>query len=128
RGLAYFDATQPVAQPTAAGATPVIAPAIAADDPCQRRILMNTIDARLIAINADDGALCERFGNHGTVDLKAGMGDASDPKYQLTSAPTMAGTTVVLGGRVADNVQTDMPGGVMRGFEVITGPMRWAFD
>ncbi|NMV38146.1 glucose/quinate/shikimate family membrane-bound PQQ-dependent dehydrogenase [Ralstonia insidiosa] len=128
RGLAYFDATQPVAQPTAAGATPVPAPAIAADDPCQRRILMNTIDARLIAINADDGALCERFGNHGTVDLKAGMGDASDPKYQLTSAPTMAGTTVVLGGRVADNVQTDMPGGVMRGFDVITGQMRWAFD
>lgn len=128
RGLAYFDATQPVAQPTAAGATPVPAPAIAADDPCQRRILMNTIDARLIAINADDGALCERFGNHGTVDLKAGMGDAGDPKYQLTSAPTMAGTTIVLGGRVADNVQTDMPGGVMRGFDVITGQMRWAFD
>jgi glucose dehydrogenase len=40
----------------------------------------------------------------------------------------MAGTTVVVGGRVADNVQTDMPGGVIRGFDVITGQMRWAFD
>jgi glucose dehydrogenase len=34
----------------------------------------------------------------------------------------------VVGGRVADNVQTDMPGGVLRGFDVITGEMRWAFD
>jgi quinate dehydrogenase (quinone) len=65
----------------------------------------------------------------GFVDLKAGLGNvADDPKYQLSSAPTMAGTTVVVGGRVADNVQTDMPGGVMRGFDVITGEMRWAFD
>ena len=89
---------------------------------------MNTIDARLVAIDADTGALCEGFGDHGFVNLKAGLGVADDPKYQLTSAPTLAGTTVVVGGRVADNVQTDMPGGVMRGFDVITGEMRWAFD
>lgn len=99
-----------------------------AGDSCQRRILMNTIDARLIAINADNGEFCENFGDHGIVDLKAGMGKAPDPQYQLTSAPTLAGTTVVVGGRVADNVQTDMPGGVLRGFDVITGQMRWAFD
>jgi quinate dehydrogenase (quinone) len=34
----------------------------------------------------------------------------------------------VVGGRVADNVQADMPGGVIRGFDVVTGAMRWAFD
>ncbi len=110
RGLAYFDATKPVVQPTLPGATPVPAPSLAAGAACQRRILMNTIDARLIALNADNGEFCEGFGNHGVVDLKAGLGEAQDPKYQLTSAPTMAGTTVVVGGRVADNVQTDMPG------------------
>src|SRR5690606_17505918 len=43
-------------------------------------------------------------------------------------APTLAGTTIVVGGRVADNVATDMPGGVVRGFDVITGQLRWAFD
>ncbi|MDT3666537.1 glucose/quinate/shikimate family membrane-bound PQQ-dependent dehydrogenase [Cronobacter dublinensis] len=128
RGLAYFDASKPIAQPTVPGATPVPAPALPAGAACQRRILMNTIDARLIALNADNGEFCEGFGSHGVVDLKAGLGDAQDPKYQLTSAPTIAGTTVVVGGRVADNVQTDMPGGVLRGFDVITGEMRWAFD
>ncbi len=128
RGLAYFDATQPIAQPTVAGATPVEQAVLPAAANCRRRLLMNTIDARLVAIDADTGAMCEGFGKGGFVDLKAGLGAAEDPKYQLTSAPTLAGTTVVVGGRVADNVQTDMPGGVLRGFDVITGQMRWAFD
>lgn len=127
RGLAYFDATKPLTQPTQPGSTPVL-PALQVGESCQRRILMNTIDARLIAIDADNGQFCEGFGDHGVIDLKAGLGDSPDPQYQLTSAPTLAGTTIVVGGRVADNVQTDMPGGVLRGFDVITGAMRWAFD
>lgn len=128
RGLAYFDATKPLQQPTVPDSTPVTAVTLPVGDTCQRRLLMNTIDARLVAINADNGEMCQNFGNKGFVDLKAGLGNAADPKYQLTSAPTLAGTTVVVGGRVADNVQTDMPGGVLRGFDVVTGEMRWAFD
>jgi quinate dehydrogenase (quinone) len=128
RGLAYFDATAPLDQPTAAAATPVKPVALPAGANCQRRVLTNTIDARLIAVDADTGEFCQGFGQNGQVDLKAGLGDAPDPFYQLTSPPLMAGTTVVVGGRVADNVQADMPGGVIRGFDVVTGEMRWAFD
>lgn len=128
RGLAWFDATKPLEQPTKPGSTPVDTVTLQPGDTCQRRILMNTIDARLIALNADTGEFCQFFGDNGQVDLKAGLGDAPDPQYQLTSAPTVAGTTVVVGGRVADNVQTDMPGGVLRGFDVVSGKMRWAFD
>ncbi len=128
RGLAYFDATQALTQPTVPNSTPVVPAVVAPGAACQRRILMNTITAELIAIDADTGKLCADFGNNGHVDLKAGMGNAPDPQYVLTSAPTLAGTTVVVGGRIADNVQVDMPGGVMRGFDVITGQMRWAFD
>ncbi len=128
RGLAYFDATRSLEQPTAPGSTPVTQVTVAPGALCERRILMNTIQAELIAIDADTGKLCEDFGNKGRVDLKVGMGDAPDPNYVLTSAPTLAGTTVIVGGRVADNVSVDMPGGVMRGFDVVTGQLRWAFD
>ncbi len=128
RGLAYFDARASLKQPVVPGSPPVPAAALAPDAPCQRRLFVNTIDARLIAIDADTGRLCPDFGSNGVVDLKAGLGAAPDPQYQLTSAPTLAGTTVVVGGRIADNVQVDMPGGVLRGFDVITGKMRWAFD
>lgn len=128
RGMAYFDATREIAQPTQPNSTPVIAASVPAGANCQRRLLTNTIDARLIAVDADTGEFCQGFGNNGQVDLKAGLGDVPDSYYQLSSAPLMSGTTVVVGGRVADNVQTDMPGGVIRGFDVITGAMRWAFD
>ena len=128
RGLAYFDAHAPIQQPSLPGATPVTAVTVPTGAACQRRILMNTINAELIALDADTGKFCADFGTNGRVDLKAGLGNAPDPQYQLTSAPTLAGTTVVVGGRVADNVQVDMPGGVMRGFDVITGKLRWAFD
>jgi len=128
RGLAYFDSHAPIQQPKVPGSVPVLAASLPANAPCQRRILMNTITAQLIALDADTGAFCRDFGNQGRVDLKAGMGATPDPQYQLTAAPTLAGTTVVVGGRVADNVQVDMPGGVIRGFDVITGKMRWAFD
>lgn len=127
RGLAYFDASSAVS-PASEGNTPVKAVSVAPGANCQRRLLTNTIDARLIAVDADTGEFCQGFGNNGQVDLKAGLGNVPDAYYQLSSAPLMAGTTVVVGGRVADNVQTDMPGGVIRGFDVVTGEMRWAFD
>ncbi|MCZ2495552.1 membrane-bound PQQ-dependent dehydrogenase, glucose/quinate/shikimate family [Xylophilus sp. Kf1] len=128
RGLAYFDASAPLVQPTVADPTPVTAVAVAPGANCTRRVLMNTIDARLVAVDADTGAFCQGFGIDGQVSLTTGLGAAPDPQYVLTSPPVMAGTTVVVGGRVADNVQEDMPGGVIRGFDVITGALRWAFD
>ncbi|WP_280563682.1 membrane-bound PQQ-dependent dehydrogenase, glucose/quinate/shikimate family [Chromohalobacter sp. 48-RD10] len=128
RGLAYFDATQSVEQPSAPDSSQVPSVSVAEDAACQRRIYMNTIDAVLVALDANTGELCTDFGDEGRVDLKAGLGNAESPLYSLTSPPTMAGTTVVVGGRVADNVARDMPGGVIRGFDAITGEMRWAFD
>lgn len=127
RGMAYFDASTPLIQPSD-GSTPVPAVTVAAGANCQRRLFTNTIDSRLIAVDADTGALCQGFGVNGEVNLKDGMGDMPDSYYSLSSPPQVAGTTVVVGGRIADNVQTDMPGGVIRGFDVVTGAMRWAFD
>lgn len=129
RGLAYFDATRAIVQPTQPDSTPVKVAAVAPGALCQQRILMNSIESELIALDANTGEFCPDFGLQGRVDLKAGIGKGVDAgHYSLTSAPTLAGTTVVVGGRVADNVSTDMPGGVMRGFDVITGELRWAFD
>ncbi|MDH0681287.1 membrane-bound PQQ-dependent dehydrogenase, glucose/quinate/shikimate family [Achromobacter animicus] len=129
RGLAYFDIDAPLEQPTVEGATPVKAVSLAAGAACRRRILMNSVTPELIALDADTGAFCADFGNQGRVDLRAGMGKGADKgEYYPTSAPTLAGTTIVIGGRVADNVSTDMPGGVVRGFDVVTGELRWAFD
>lgn len=126
RGLAYFDATQPLVQPTVPGSTPLTA--VAAPAECRRRIYMNTIDGLLAALDADNGKLCADFGHNGIVDLKISLGNSTPPLFEATAAPTVAGTTVVVGSRVADNVKRDMPGGVVRGYDVISGRMKWAFD
>ncbi|WP_226554484.1 membrane-bound PQQ-dependent dehydrogenase, glucose/quinate/shikimate family [Celeribacter naphthalenivorans] len=128
RGLAYLDTSIPLEQPTVEGATPVTPFNLPEGAACERRIYMNTIDAVLVALDAETGALCETFGDAGMIDLKQGLGDAQAPLYSLTSPPLLAGSTIVVGGRVADNVALDMPGGVMRGFDAITGEMKWAFD
>ena len=104
--MAYFDATAAIAQPTQPNSSPITVASVPAGANCQRRLLTNTIDGRLIAVDADNGEFCQGFGNNGQVDLKAGLGNVPDSYYQLSSAPLMAGTTVVVGGRVADNVQT----------------------
>lgn len=127
RGVAYFDSTQPLIQPRLRGSSPVTA--VARDTVCPRRVYTNTPDGRLIAVNADTGERCQDFGVNGTVNLLEGLGDGTvAPRFEVTSAPTIAGTTIVVGSRIADNVAADMPGGVIRAYDVITGQLRWAFD
>lgn len=95
---------------------------------CQARLFLPTGDARLIAIDAKTGKLCEDFGNKGTVDLKIAMGEVKPGYYQQTSTPLVAGNVVVVGGRVADNFSTNEPPGVVRAYNVYDGHLVWAWD
>ncbi|MBV9764178.1 MAG: PQQ-binding-like beta-propeller repeat protein, partial [Acidobacteriaceae bacterium] len=96
----------------------------------QRRIYMATIDARLIAVDAQTGKLCPDFGENGIVDLRKGLrmarGDYSD--YEETSPPAVIGNTLVVGSGIADNQWTDMPSGVVRAFDTVTGKLKWSWD
>ena len=90
---------------------------------CSERILTATTDARLIAVDAKTGAALPRFGANGEVSLLTGMGDVKPGFYYVTSPPTMARGVAVLGGWVADNVETGEPSGVIRGFDALTGEL-----
>jgi quinate dehydrogenase (quinone) len=95
---------------------------------CTRRLFTNTITGQLIAIDADTGAFCPGFGDNGRVNLLDGLGKAPTGVYKVTSAPTLAGDVLVLGGFVTDNLAIDVPSGVIRAYDVVTGKQRWAFD
>lgn len=133
RGVGYYEtaaarAQTPAQAPaqTAAQARPVAAAASAT--PCARRIVLTTIDARLIELDADTGRPCQGFGQGGEVDLKAGMGDVPPAYYQPTSQPTVVGGLIIVGGWVFDGRSVDEPSGVVRAFNADTGALAWAWD
>ncbi|HKP73153.1 MAG TPA: TerC/Alx family metal homeostasis membrane protein, partial [Pyrinomonadaceae bacterium] len=70
----------------------------------------------VFAVDSKTGKRCTDFGTNGEVTLLAGMGDVKPGFYYVTSPPTMAKGVAVLGGWVADNVETQEPSGVVRGF------------
>ena len=99
-----------------------------ATGPCAERIITNTLDARLIALDAHDGTPCSDFGTNGQVSLTVGMGDVTPGYYYVTSAPTMIQGKIVVGGTVADDQYWGEPSGVIRAFDAETGKLAWAWD
>lgn len=95
---------------------------------CAERILMGTVDARLLAVDANTGQQCQSFGDAGSVDLTKDMGDVPLLYYMVTSAPAIVRGNAVLGGWVLDNREVNEPSGVVRAFDAITGEFSWAWD
>lgn len=95
---------------------------------CEERIFTATTDARLIAVNKTSGQPCADFGEDGEISLLTGMGEVKPGFYFVTSPPTIANDVLVLGGWVLDNVETEEPSGVVRGFDPISGDLLWAWD
>lgn len=95
---------------------------------CRRQILYATLDARLLALDADTGKPCRGFGNNGQVDLKAGIGRVDPGQYEITSPPVVVRDVVIVGSGIGDNRRVDLERGTVRGFDVRTGQLKWAWD
>ena len=95
-----------------------------------RRIIVATIDARLIALDAMTGRLVPGFGEQGIVDLRRGLRipPTGFADYQVTSPPAVIGDTIVVGSAIADGTDKPHPSGEVRGFDAITGRLRWTWD
>lgn len=95
---------------------------------CPRRIILPVNDGRLFAINADNGQLCESFANKGILNLQTNMPVTTPGMYEPTSPPIITDKVIVIAGAVTDNYSTREPSGVIRGFDVNSGKLLWAFD
>lgn len=95
---------------------------------CAARIIEGTLDARLIAVDAETGLPCADFGTNGMVDLNEGMGETAPGWYAVTSPPTIVRGVAVVGAQVSDNQHRDAPSGVIRGYDALTGDLLWAWD
>jgi quinoprotein glucose dehydrogenase len=99
-----------------------------AKGPCSSRIFVNTVDAKLWAVDAADGHACKDFGDNGEVDLLKGLGDVRSGEYYPTSAPLVIDNVVATGAFIKDNQRLHAPGGAIRAFDVRSGALRWVWD
>ncbi|UIJ44230.1 membrane-bound PQQ-dependent dehydrogenase, glucose/quinate/shikimate family [Sphingomonas cannabina] len=103
-------------------------PGAAPGSECAARIIMGTLDSRLIAVDALTGRPCSGFGTNGQTDTKIGMGDVYPGLASINSAPTIVRGVVVVGHQILDGQTRLAPSGVIQGFDAVTGRLRWAWD
>lgn len=99
-----------------------------ADAPCARRIIEGTLDARLVAVDAETGQPCEEFGTNGSVSITPGMGQVVPGMVSITSPPVVVRGNIVTGHQVLDGQKLDAPSGVIQAFDAVTGELAWAWD
>jgi quinoprotein glucose dehydrogenase len=96
--------------------------------PCRRRIFTGTLDARLLALDADSGRPCSDFGEHGQVDLTRGVHIRDAGAYLVTSPPAVFGKIVIVGSAIGDNRAAEVERGVIRAYDAESGARLWSFD
>jgi quinoprotein glucose dehydrogenase len=98
------------------------------DAPNRRRIILATIDARLIALDATTGELCKDFGIDGQVDLTKDVRLTNRGDFQVTSPPAVIGDLLIVGSSMGDNRGVSVERGVVRAYDARTGKLQWTWD
>jgi quinoprotein glucose dehydrogenase len=113
---------------TSRGVAAFVAPNDSIETPCHSRVLLGTLDARLIAVDAVTGKRCSQFGKDGEVDLTSGIRRVRSGEYSVTSPPTVVNGVVVVGSSIGDNGSARLEDGTVRGFDALTGRLLWSFN
>ncbi|OSQ35826.1 glucose/quinate/shikimate family membrane-bound PQQ-dependent dehydrogenase [Thalassospira mesophila] len=113
---------------TCRGVTYYADPQAQAGDRCAERVYLPTSDARLIALDAKDGTVCESFADNGTLHLEQKMQHKPSGYYYSTSPPVAVDDKIIIGGAVNDNYSTQEQSGVIRAFDIHTGELLWNWD
>jgi quinoprotein glucose dehydrogenase len=97
---------------------------------CRHRIFVGTLDARLIALDGEDGRPCAGFGDGGQIYLDRAVGAKIDEwiNYTVTSPPAVVGDVLVVGSAIGDNRSVETELGIVRGIDARTGTERWRWD
>ncbi|HEY1611485.1 MAG TPA: glucose/quinate/shikimate family membrane-bound PQQ-dependent dehydrogenase [Paraburkholderia sp.] len=120
RGVSYYETA------AAKAAGPAAVPSSLPQ--CARRILLPVNDGHLYALDARTGQRCAGFANNGDLDLQHLEPVTTAGQYEPTSPPIVTSHVIVMAGSVTDNYSTHEPSGAIRGFDVETGKLLWAFD
>jgi quinoprotein glucose dehydrogenase len=124
----HIDRVRPYAEASARGVSLWSAGNSAASDACRHRLFTGTLDARLLALDADTGRPCAGFGEAGQVDLTRGLRIRDPGDYLVSSPPAVFGKSVIVGSAIGDNRATEVERGVIRAYDAESGAQLWSFD
>jgi quinoprotein glucose dehydrogenase len=124
----HVDRTRHYAEASARGVSVWQAANASAGGACRRRVFTGTLDARLLALDADTGRPCTDFGDGGQVDLTRGVRIRDPGAYLVTSPPAIYGNVVIVGSAIGDNRAKDVERGLIRGYDAESGTQVWSFD
>jgi len=113
---------------TSRGVTVWEDPGEARQGACRRRVFTGTLDARLIALDAESGEPCKDFGPGGAVALAPDARPTSPGEFLVTSPPATFDDVVIVGSAIGDNRGVELERGIVRGFDARSGALLWRFD
>ena len=95
---------------------------------CASRLFMGTVDAQLIALDAQTGESCTSFGDGGAVRIEPSLQLRWPGEFQITSAPAIYKDMIITGTAIGDNLRTNAPMGTVHAFDARTGEQTWRFN
>ena len=98
------------------------------DADCRARVVLATLDLRVIELDLTTGHPCEGFGEHGTVRLSPDPPPRYPGAVAFDSPPAVVGDTLVLGTALDDMTEARASGSAVCGLDARTGVLRWRFD
>jgi len=110
RGVAYWQSPNPVA-----------------GQPCQKIVYLGTMDAHIIAVDADTGTLCPGFGDKGALNID--QWNTVNAKWPLSvlQPPTVYKNMLFIGWAGKDWAQQVQPPGTVFAVDAQTGQLKWTF-
>lgn len=110
RGVAYWQAAAPTG-----------------GQPCQKRVYIGTMDAKLHSVDADTGQPCADFGNAGVVDVNQWNDVNAKWPLSLLQPPTVYKDFLFVGWAGKDWADAEAPPGTVFALDARTGALLWTF-
>ncbi|MEM7464581.1 MAG: pyrroloquinoline quinone-dependent dehydrogenase [Pseudomonadota bacterium] len=99
----------------------------AGSGPCQKRVYIGTMDAKLHSVDADTGQACQDFGNGGVLDVDQWNDENAKWPLSLLQPPTVFKDMLFLGWAGKDWADAEAPPGTVFALDARTGELRWTF-
>lgn len=96
-------------------------------EPCQKRVYIGTMDAKLHSVDADTGKACADFGSAGIVDVNQWNDENAIWPLSILQPPTVYKDFLIVGWAGKDWAAAKDPPGTVFALDARTGALRWTF-